>query len=154
MKVFLGADHRGFQLKESLETWLKSLGEETVDLGAQEVIADDDFVDYAKNVAEMVSSELSYGSAVRGILICGSGVGADIVANKIKGVRCGLGLSKEQIASARKDDDITILAIASDFTSLSNAKEMTRAFLETPFSGLDRYQHRIEKIHQLEQMRS
>ena len=78
--------------------------------------------------------------------MCGSGVGVDIVANKISGIRCGLGINPEQVKSAREDDDINVLALAADHTTEKQAKEMIKIFLETPFSGEERHKRRLEKI--------
>ena len=138
MKVYLGADHRGFKMKEELQEWLARLdlgsGEvkyEVEDCGARELDKDDDYVEYAYKVAEKVND----GEEGRGIVLCGSGVGVEVVVNKIDGVRGGLGLNAEQVRAARRDDDINVLAIAADFTSFNLVKEMVEVFLGTEFSG-------------------
>lgn len=150
MKVYLGADHRGFKLKEVLKIWLwenKITGE---DMGASEFDKVDDYVDFAQEVSYSVSTDIKKGLDSKGVVICGSGVGVDITANKIEGIRCGLGFSSEQIQSARKDDDINILALPSDFITQEQAKEMVKIFLETPFSNAGRHIRRIDKIKKLE----
>lgn len=142
MTVYLGADHRGFKLKSTLSSALAALGHRVVDLGDAEYNEDDDYTDFAAAVAGKVSKE----SDARGILVCGSGVGVDVTANKFKGVRSVLALSPVQVRAARHDDDVNILSIASDFTTEAEAVELTKAFLETPFSGLPRHARRLEKI--------
>lgn len=148
--VFIGTDHRGFKLATELYLWLIDNRVSVKMLGAKELDPNDDYVDYAKEVAHVVSNDTKLGRISRGIVLCGSGVGVDVVANKIKGIRCGLGITPAQVKEAREDDDINVLAIATDYTSEKDAKEMIKAFLETPFSGEERHVRRIEKIHNLE----
>lgn len=155
MKIYLGADHRGFHLKEELKSWLIQQSHEVVDVGASSLVPDDDYVDFASEVAHNVSSNRQQ-SAVSGrhdafgVAICGSGVGVDIVANKVHGIRCGLGISPEQIKAARSEDNINVLALSSDESDISKVKEIVLIFLNTPFSEKDRYKRRIEKIRRLE----
>lgn len=148
--VFIGADHRGFKLAEELYLWLLDNRVSTKVVGAQKLDPDDDYVDYAKEVANVVANDIKLGRISRGIVLCGSGVGVDVVANKIKGIRCGLGISPAQVKEAREDDDINVLAIAADYTTEEQAKEMIKVFLETPFSNAERHKRRIEKIKRLE----
>ena len=152
MKVYLGSDHRGFKLAQSLEKWLKKQGFTVANVGAKKLVADDDYVDYAFLVAKKVSAVSNAAEAgnIRGIVICGSGIGVDIVANKVKGVRCGLGFSEMQVRSARNDDDINMLALAADFTNTDTAKKLVKTFLETPFAGEERHKRRIEKISKID----
>ena len=157
MKVFIGADHRGYKLKEKLKRWLAGMGYKIKDCGAIEEIPKDDYVTYAMKVArEMVGSamrndsEASEGS--RGIVLCGTGVGVDVVVNKVNGVRCGLGLNEEQVKAARHDDDINVLALAADYIGEEEAKKMVKAFLETEFGGKERYVRRLKKIKKLEEL--
>lgn len=150
MKVYLGSDHRGFKLAEEFHLWLMENNVAEENLGADTFNENDDYVDYAQKVAERVRQETKQGLQTRGIVVCGSGVGVDIVSNKIKGIRCGFGLSEEQIKAARKDDDINILAIAADYTDLETAKKIIKIFLETPFSGEEKHKRRIEKIKKIE----
>lgn len=145
MKVFIGADHKGFELKNKLRGWLNEQNYETEDLGAQNYDPGDDYPLIAEKVAKHVSA-----ISGRGIVICGSGVGVDIVANKIDNIRAGYGASPEQIKSSREDDDINILAISSEFTDIEKAKELTRVFLETEFSNEERKIRRIEEIGKIE----
>lgn len=150
IRVFLGTDHRGFKLAEELAIWMMENNIPLKNCGAWEFDKDDDYVDYAKEVAHTVSNDIKLGRTSRGIVLCGSGVGVDIVANKVKGIRCGLGISAKQIKEAREDDDINVLAIAADYIGEKEAKEMIIAFLETPFSGEERHKRRIRKISNLE----
>jgi ribose 5-phosphate isomerase B len=151
IEVYLGTDHRGFNLAEKLYSWLLGENVPVINLGAQNLDPDDDYVDYAQKVAEAVSEDSKKGLSSKGIVLCGSGVGVDVVANKIEGIRCGLALNVEQVVSARKDDDINILAIAADYTDENIAKEMIQSFLETEFDNLKRHERRIEKITNLEE---
>ena len=141
--IFIGADHRGFELKAKIAKWLAGRGYEFEDLGAYERDTSDDYVDYAIAVGERVG-------AGRGIVICGSGVGADIAANKVEGVRCGLGWEADQVYAARKDDNINVLALASDNIEEEKALRLVETFLETEFVQTDRYLRRIEKISRFE----
>ena len=147
MTIYLGADHRGFEMKERLKKWLEERGYQVEDKGAYALASQDDYVDFAAQVAEDVSSN----SSSRGIVLCGSGVGVDITSNKYKGVRCGLGFSKEQIQAARKDDDINILALPVDFLEEQTLYTITEQFLSTPFSNEERHLRRIAKIATLEE---
>lgn len=146
MKIYLGADHRGFKLKNELKDWLMQNSHEVEDCGPTEYVQGDDFIDYVITVAKGVT-ELPEN---RGVVICGSGAGVEIAANKIKGIRCSLGQSKEQIIKARNADDINVLAIAGEFTDFEKAKNLIKAFLETDYDPAERHKRRIEKIHQLE----
>lgn len=145
MKIYVGADHRGFELKNKLISYLSQM-HEVEDLGAVQFVDDDDFVDYAINVGKKISQN----PISRGLVICGSGAGVEIASNKVKGVRCSLGQSSEQVKKAREADDINILAISSDFTDFEKAKELTEAFLETQYINSENHQRRIDKIKEFE----
>lgn len=145
--IYIGSDHRGYNLKERVKVWLKQWNYEFEDLGAFEFDPEDDYPDFAKLVAEKVRENLNQN---KGIVICGSGVGVDIVANKFKGIRCGLAINKDQIKMAKADDDINLLALASDFIKEEEVKEIIKIFLETKFSDEERYIRRIRKISALE----
>lgn len=147
MVIYLGADHRGFRLKELLKSYVHNQGYEVFDLGANRYDEKDDYPDFAAIVARKVSvdPELS-----RGILVCGSGVGVDVAANKFKNVRCALALSTDQIYSARHDDDVNVLALAADYTSDEDAKKIAEIFLATKFGREEKYQRRLGKISDIE----
>ncbi len=116
------------------------------DMGAFHSDPDDDYPEFALKVAKSIVDQED-----RGIVICGSGVGVDEVANKVSGIRCGLAINKDQIRSARHDDDINVLALASDHTSEDDAKEIVKIFLDTDFSGEERYQRRIHEVEEIEE---
>ncbi len=142
MKIYIGADHRGFELKEKLKGFLREKGFEVVDKGNFVFDPHDDFPDFAQAVARAVRGE--HGSF--GIVICGSGVGVDIACNRFSGIRCCLGFDKDQVRSAREDDHCNILALAADFIDLDEAEEMIMVFLTTKEKQEERYLRRIKKI--------
>ena len=150
MKIYLGSDHRGFQLKEKIVKWLFDWGYEFEDMGASHLDPEDDYTVYAERVASMVKSSSSSLSP-RGILICGSGVGVDVVANKFDGVRASIGKSVGQVKAGRNDDNMNILVIAADYTKEEEAKEMVKAFLETEFDKKARHKRRLVEIRKLEE---
>lgn len=150
MVIYIGGDHGGFPLKEFLKIYLKNQGYETADMGNLHLDPQDDYPDFAAAVAKKVSMDPN-GS--RGILICRSGAGVDIVANKFRDVRSGMGISPDQVFHMREHDDINILSIASDFTAEADAQKMVNVFLETPYTGEARHQRRIDKISQIENQR-
>ncbi len=144
--IFLAADHRGFKLKEKVKQWLTEWGHDYEDMGAFILDPADDYPLYVKKVAEsMVEPE------DKGILVCGSGVGVDDVANKFDGIRSGLAINKEQIYAARNDDDINVLALASDFTSEEEAKEIIKTFLDTEFADEERFNRRLKEVSDIEE---
>lgn len=145
-KIFIGADHRGYELKEKIARWLFELNYEFEDLGADHLDLNDDYPKYAENVASMVAKR----PGSKGVLLCGSGVGVDVVANKFDGIRSSIGKSVLQVKAGRKDDDMNVLVIASDYTTEKEAKGMLIAFLETKFDGLERHERRLEEIEKLE----
>ncbi|OGH14206.1 MAG: hypothetical protein A2860_04795 [Candidatus Levybacteria bacterium RIFCSPHIGHO2_01_FULL_37_33] len=150
MKIYLGADHRGFKLKKELKTWFLENKISVKDLGAFKYNPDDDYPLFAQEVAKNVGDDLKKPLESRGIIICGSGVGVDIVANKFKHIRSGLAVSVEQVEEARKDDDINILAIPSDFVNEETAKKIVKIFLETPFSKEEKKIRRLSEIDKIE----
>ena len=147
MKIYLGADHRGFELKEKIAKWLFEMDHAFQDLGAQNLVPGDDFTKYAEEVASLVAKN----EGSRGVLLCGSGVGVEVMANKFDGIRAGIGESVLQVEKGRNDDDMNVLVIAADFTSEKEAKAMLIAFLETKFSGKARYERRLEEITKIEE---
>lgn len=144
MKIFIASDHGGFALKNHLLEFLQNYNIRVEDLGNYEYDPLDDYTDFADKVAKIV---LTNPESV-GIVICRSGVGVDIKSNRHKGIRCGLGFTKEQVIKARADDDINILALAADFTSSSQAEELALAFLNTTPKTEEKYKRRIFKLDQ------
>lgn len=146
MKIYIGADHRGYALKEKIAKWLFELEYPYQDLGAPSLEVGDDFTKYAEEVASLVAST----AGSRGILLCGSGVGVDVLANKFDGIRASIGKNVFQVEAGRNDDDMNILVIAADFTEEKETKAMLIAFLETKFSGKARYERRLQEIEKIE----
>lgn len=146
MKIFTGADHRGYLLKEKINSWIFEWGYTFTDLGAFIIDPFDDFTKYVSEVASLVANE----KGSRGIVLCGSGVGASILANKFDGIRASIGKDKNQIKKGRSDDDMNILVLAADFTKEKEAKEIVKAFLDTKFTGKARYRKRLNDIKKIE----
>ena len=133
-------------MKEKIKKWLDEWGHEYQDLGAFEYDQSDDFPVFASKVAESMTEPDD-----RGIILCGSGVGVDEVANKFDGIRSGLAINKEQIEAARADDNINVLAIASDYVVEEDAQEILKTFLETEFSDEERFNRRLGEISDIEE---
>lgn len=147
MLIYIGADHRGFNLKERLKVFLHDLGYECFDVGNAKYDEKDDYPDFAAAVAKKVSLEFD---RARGILICASGVGMDIVANKYANVRSALAINADQVFDARHDDNANVLSLAADFITEEDALKIVKIFLETPFAGEERFKRRIGKISSIE----
>jgi len=139
LNVALGADHGGFALKNELSTWLRQ-GYEVLDLGAHKLDQCDDYPDFA----EAVASEVASGRAHRGILICGSGVGACIAVNKVPGIRASL---CHDTYSAHQG---VVLCLGARVVGIELAKELVTAFLSAGFSGEERHRRRLEKVLAIE----
>lgn len=147
MNIYIGADHRGFELKSRISKWLTENKYNFVDVGAEKLNLHDDYTLFAEKVASLVSNEHDS----MGILLCGSGVGVEVVANKFDGARAAIGLNSEQVQAGRRDDDMNILVIAADFVSDKDTYDMLKSFLETKFSGLARHTRRLQDIGKIEQ---
>ncbi len=143
MTIFIGADHRGFKIKESLKPYLKDFGHEIVDLGNDHFDENDDYPDFANAVAEKVSQNPE---TDKGILICGSGIGMSIAANKFENVRAAQVDKIEEAILSKKDNNANVLTLSGSDLSESEVKEITKAWLETPFSKEERHERRIKKI--------
>ncbi len=148
MIIYIGADHRGFQLKETIKEYIKELGYSVSDMGNSSYDDNDDYPKFAAAVAEKVSADPN-GS--RGVVICGSGVGVDMVANKFRGVRSALSFSPDQAGASRADDDTNVLSLPADFIELETAKRIVSVWLQTPISTDARYKRRLEELRALEQ---
>jgi RpiB/LacA/LacB family sugar-phosphate isomerase len=145
MKIALGADHAGFELKERIKTLLTKLKHDAIDVGthsAQPV----DYPDFAEAVALAVRDQ----KAERGILVCGSGVGASVAANKVRGVRAGLCHDHYSAHQGVEHDDINVLVLGGRIIGEAVALELVQAFLESTFTGEERHQRRLEKVKLLE----
>jgi len=145
MKIFLGSDHRGFYLKEKIKKYLEKLGVDFEDLGNKKFDPYDDYPDFAFLVAKKVAEGKGMG-----ILICGSGEGMAITANKVKNIRAAVAFSSKQVKLLREKNDINILALSSDWTKEGVVKKIVKTFLETKFKKIKRHQRRIDKIKKIE----
>lgn len=151
MTIYLGADHRGFALKEKIKEMLTNDGYSAVDLGAPTLVPGDDYPVYARAVAEAVGKTSGEGDdGDRGVVICGSGIGADITANKITGVRSALPMSPDHIYVGRNDDNVNVIALAADFIDEPTAEKIVKTFLSTPFAREERYVRRLDEIAKME----
>ncbi len=148
--LYIGADHRGFELKEELKRRLEADGLEVEDLGNEVFDPADDYVDFAKAVAEMVAND----SDSKGVLICGSGVGVDMAANKVRGARSCLVYDQKRAIQSREHEDANIICLASDILIADDAYEMVKAFLQTPFTGEERHLRRLNKLKELDQFKT
>ena len=142
MKIFLGADHGGYAMKEQIKNWFKGLGQEVVDIGALSLDSADDYVDYGTKVAREIRRDPNN----RGLLFCRNGMGMIIAANRIAGVRCGLAFDIDAVRRARTDDDINCLSMPADYLETEKAKEMIEVFLKTEKSTEERYERRLKKL--------
>lgn len=141
--IAVGADHAGFEYKEKIKELLRSLGYDVTDFGTTSTESTD-YPDYAHKVAEAVSG----GKAEYGILVCGTGVGMAIVANKHPGVRAGNVESVAAARLAREHNDANVLAVGARITPWETVKEIVKTFLTARFQG-GRHQRRVDKIHTL-----
>src|SRR5881396_2146812 len=146
MIVAVGTDHAGFPLKESVVGVIRSLGHEGLDCGAQTVIPGDDYPDYAEKVARAVIE----GRAERGILLCGSGVGASVAANKFHGIRAALCHDTFSARQGVEHDDMNILVLGGRVIGSELARELVHAYLAALFTKEERHRRRLEKIKALE----
>jgi RpiB/LacA/LacB family sugar-phosphate isomerase len=144
-RIALAADHAGFELKEKITAHLKGTGFEVMDLGTgdEEPV---DYPDFALAIGEALREE----RAERGILICGSGVGACVAANKIKGIRAGLCHDTYSAHQGVEHDDINVLCLGARIIGEELAKELVTAFLSAKFTGEERHQRRLAKIRAIE----
>jgi len=146
LRIGISADHGGFELKERLRAELSLQGYQVTDFGAFQQQDEDDFPDYVLPMARAVAD----GRVDRGIAVCGSGVGACIASNKVRGVRASL---IEDLFSARQgveDDDMNVLCLGGRVTDLESARRLVSAFLAARFSGAERFRRRLGKIAQVE----
>lgn len=149
MKVGVGADHGGFEMKQKLAKLLAEDGHEVVDFGNKVYDANDDYPDFAIPLARAVAS----GIVDRGVLVCGSGVGASVVANKIVGVRAALVHDDFSARQGVEDDNLNVLCFGGRTMGIAVAWDCTRNFLGARFSGADRHRRRLAKVTQLESCR-
>ena len=148
MKIYIGTDHAGFELKEKLKTYLSDLGYAVEDKGAFTLTPTDDYPDFVRPVAEAVARE----EGSFGIVLGKSGEGEAMVTDKIEGIRTAVyyGGSLDIPRLAREHNNANILSIGAGFVTEDEAKEAVKIFLETPFSGEERHERRVEKIEDLD----
>lgn len=144
--LFIGADHRGFVLKEELKKYLLRKRISFTDLGNFKFEKEDDYPIAAALVAEQVST----GRNNIGILLCGSGVGVCMVANKFKNVRAGLVWDAVIAKTAKADDNINIICLPADYLTLQGAQKVIDTWLKTPFKKEAKYKHRLNLVQQIE----
>ncbi|HAA96079.1 MAG: ribose 5-phosphate isomerase B [SAR202 cluster bacterium] len=147
MKVAIGADHAGFELKNEIVAWLESAGHQINDLGAHAMDPDDDYPDFAAAVANDVCS----GDSERGVIICGSGVGACITANKVKGIRACLCHDTYTAHQGVEHDAMNVVCIGGRVIGIELAKAVLEAFLGASFIPEPRFQRRLDKLTRVEQ---
>ena len=146
MKIAVAADHNGYDLKNLIYNLMSDAGHEVTDVGPHEVDPLDDYPDYAKPLAEGVST----GKYERGIMICGSGVGASVAANKVKGIRAAVCHDIYSAHQGVEHDDMNVLCLGSRIVGLEVAKELVKAFLDAEYTHEERHQRRLEKVISME----
>ena len=146
MKIGIAADHGGFELKLSVQAFLISLGHEVKDYGAYQLNNADDYPDFVIPLSKAVAA----GEVERGIAVCGSGVGAAIVANKLAGVRAALINDHFSAHQGVEDDDMNLLCLGGRVTGKMAAQELIAAFINARFTGEERHLRRLQKVKALE----
>lgn len=146
MKIGIAADHGGYELKKTLHSFLVASGYEVVDFGAYELNTLDDYPDYVVPLAQAIAGK----QVERGIAICGSGVGASVVANKVSGVRAALINDHFSAHQGVEDDNLNLLCLGGRITGYMAAQEYVQVFLNAKFTGLERHMRRLQKVHLLE----
>lgn len=147
MKIAVAADHGGYALKQSIIDLLKSLGHDVCDLGAHALDSNDDYPDFARYVGQAIQHK----QAQRGVLLCGSGVGAAIAASKLGGVRAAVCHDVYSAHQGVEHDDMNVLCLGARVIGEALAQDLVRAFAEAVFTGEARHQRRLEKVNALEQ---
>ena len=146
MRIAVATDHGGFALKEQIAAKLRAAGHEIVDFGAKSLDEDDDYPDFVIPLARAIAA----GAAQRGVVLCGSGVGASICANKIDGVRAALVGEHFSAHQGVEDDDMNVLCLGGRTIGLAAAWELVETFLAARFSGAERHRRRLAKVAALE----
>jgi len=147
MKVAIGADHGGYPLKATVLDVIRAAGHEAIDVGAYELDPQDDYPDFAIRVGRAVQA----GEAERGIILCGSGVGAAVAANKLRGVRAGLCHDTYSAHQSVEHDHVNVLALGARVIGSALAVEIVQAFLGAGFTGEERHVRRLSKVQALEE---
>jgi ribose 5-phosphate isomerase B len=147
MKIYIGADHNGFDMKNELVEKLTAAGYSVVDEGDKILKPEDDFPQFAARV--VLAMKASDDPDPRGILICGSGQGMCIAANRYKGIRASLVWSGDEAHASRNDDNSNVLCLPSRYISITEAVRLSETWLSTPFAGAARYKRRIKELDTL-----
>ncbi|MEM1207801.1 MAG: ribose 5-phosphate isomerase B [Planctomycetota bacterium] len=146
MKIAIACDHGGFALKDELADLIKSFGHEVVDLGAHAYEKNDDYPDFARYIGQAIQ----HGHAERGVLLCGSGVGASVAANKVSGVRAAVCHDAYSAHQGVEHDDMNVLCLGARIIGIELAKALVTAFLKAKYDGGERFQRRLEKVLAME----
>lgn len=146
MKIAVGCDHAGFALKQHVMDQVRAASHTVIDCGATSMVPDDDYPDYALAVAEAVRN----GRADRGIIVCGSGVGVSVAANKIPGIRAAMCHDTFSARQGVEDDSMNVLCLGARVIGPELASEVIRAYLGAQFSGATRHQRRLDKVKKIE----
>ena len=146
MKIAIGGDHAGFSLKSTLAEMLRGAGHTVLDVGATRLDPDDDYPDFALAIGTAVAR----GKAERGILVCGSGVGASVAANKVRGVRAGLCHDTYSAHQGVEHDDMNVLCLGARVIGEALARDLVQAFLAARFTGEERHLRRLKKTLAIE----
>lgn len=147
MKIYIGADHNGFNLKEHLEDFLRRSGHEVVDAGDVKLDPADDFPQFAGRAVTALLGDDDH--EAKGILICGSGQGMCMAANRFRGIRASLCWNLTEARSARNDDDANVLCLSANSLSDAEAQAIVTTWLSTPFAGAARFKRRIAELDNL-----
>ncbi|HUI43270.1 MAG TPA: ribose 5-phosphate isomerase B [Terriglobia bacterium] len=146
MRLAIGSDHAGFELKQLLLPYLESLGHQVLDVGAHTEQPNDDYPDFA----EALGTALNQRQADRGILVCGSGVGVSVAANKMPGIRAAVCHDTYSAHQGVEHDDMNVLVVGSRIVAIELVKELVRHFLAANFSGEERHLRRLGKVRAIE----
>jgi len=147
-KIYIGADHNGFERKAQLSEYLQRSGFEVVDEGDVALSPEDDFPQFASRVVQAMRGDDDPQTA-RGILICGSGQGMCMAANRFKGVRACLAFDQEEARSARNDDDSNVLCLSARSLDFDTTVGIVHTWLMTPFAGATRFKRRIQELDEM-----
>lgn len=147
MKIYVGTDHNGYVLKNALVAYLKKAGYDVIDNGDEKLDPQDDFPVFAQKVVK--DMQTSDDPETVGILLCGSGQGMCMAANRFRGIRAALGYDRESVRSARNDDDANVLCLPARHLKKDAANVLVETFLNTPFSHVGKYQRRIKELDEL-----
>jgi ribose 5-phosphate isomerase B len=146
MKIAIACDHGGYLLKEPIVTFLRSRGHEVLDLGAHQFDPKDDYPDFARYVGQAIQ----HGQAQRGIVVCGSGAGASVAANKLTGVRAAVCHDTYSAHQCVEHDDVNILCLGARVVGIALAEDLVNAFVSAKFTAEERHLRRLEKVKALE----